>query len=65
MLTARELESRTLVPVFASETSPACRQKEAFRRMVIGCRSNGSRKSTYVQEIRFPASSAWCPAARY
>ena len=25
----------------------------------------GSRKSTYLQAIRLPASSTWCPSARY
>ena len=32
---------------------------------VIESRSAGSRKSTYAQAIRFPASSTWCPSARY
>ena len=43
----------------------ACRFDDAFFRVAIGNRSVGSRKSTYVQEITFPASSTWCPSARY
>ena len=39
----------------------ACRLDDAFRRTVTGNRSPGSRKSTYVQAIRFPASSNLVP----
>ena len=48
-----------------SQPGIARRFDDAFCRAVIGDRSSGSRKSTYVQEIRFPASSTWCPSARY
>ena len=43
----------------------ARRLDEAFCRAATGNRAPGSRKSTYAQAIRFPASSTWRPFARY
>ena len=48
-----------------SQPGIACRFDEAFRNAVMGSRSAGSGKSTNVQAIRLPASSTWCPSARY
>ena len=48
-----------------SQPGIARRLDEAFCRAATGNRAPGSRKSTYVQAIRFPASSAWRPFARY
>ena len=42
-----------------SQPGIACRFDDAFFSVVIGKRSVGSRKSTYVQATRFPASSTW------
>ena len=48
-----------------SQPGIAWRFEEAFCKTVIGNRSAGSRKSTQVQVIRLPASSTWCPSAKY
>ena len=48
-----------------AQRGTAYRFDEAFPRTVTAHRSAGSRESAPGRAIRFPASSTWCPSARY